>query len=213
MQLEGVVKCDAVRSNASGTDVVDSDPNVERAELLCRDLSRELLRERVKEPTDHLRAQVAKRLMDDTTLDTQTREVMKTMPLFPGPSGERWSIAALEAHMKHGRPLWGDSIAGRAKDLCERSLADALIVTGSATGEAPILDDLEQVRRACHGVPILVGSGVTPGNAAHLLPGCRGVIAGTGLKVGSQVTAPIDRERVAELVAAARAAWSANREP
>lgn len=118
------------------------------------------------------------------------------------------SIAILaDVDVKHGRPLWGDSIAGRAADLCERSLADALIVTGTATGDAPILEDLEQVRRACPGMPILAGSGVTPANALQLLPGCRGVIAGTGLKLGGQIAAPIDRDRVAELVAAARSAW------
>jgi membrane complex biogenesis BtpA family protein len=113
-----------------------------------------------------------------------------------------------DVDVKHGRPLWGESIAGRAADLCERSLADALIVTGPATGEAPILEDLEHVRRACPGMPILAGSGVTPANAARLLPGCRGVIAGTGLKIGGQVAAPIARERVAELVTAARSAWA-----
>ena len=37
--------------------------------------------------------------------------------------------------------------------------------------------------------------------------------AGTGLKVGGQVTAPIDRDRVAELVRAARAAWQSDRQP
>lgn len=123
---------------------------------------------------------------------------------------EAISILA-DVDVKHGRPHWGESIAGRAQDLGERSLADALIVTGPATGEPPTVADLEQVRRACPAVPVLAGSGVRPENARELLPGCHGVIAGTGLKVGGQVTAPIARERVAELVAAARSAWTLER--
>jgi predicted TIM-barrel enzyme len=43
--------------------------------------------------------------------------------------------------------------------------------------------------------------------APTLLTHAQGVIAGTDLKVGGEIAAPIDPERVAALVRAARAAW------
>jgi uncharacterized protein len=119
------------------------------------------------------------------------------------------AIAILaDVDVKHGRPLWGESIAGRARDLASRAGADALIVTGAATGAAPDPEDLAQVRRACPGVPILVGSGLDAGNAAALLPGTQGVIVGTALKAGGEIASPIAADRAATLIAAARSAFN-----
>ena len=42
------------------------------------------------------------------------------------------------------------------------ALADALIVTGPATGSAAARADVETVRQVAGGVPVLVGSGVDP---------------------------------------------------
>ncbi len=56
--------------------------------------------------------------------------------------------------------------------------ADAVIVTGNASGSAPSIEDL---RAAAQGLPVLVGSGLTPANAASLLAECDGAIVGTSL--------------------------------
>ncbi|MBL8950732.1 MAG: hypothetical protein JNK82_08155, partial [Myxococcaceae bacterium] len=106
LQLEAIVKCDALRSNASGSDVVDTDPNLEKALGICRKASLALLKAHVSEPSQEVRAQLAKRLREDEKLDPKARALIETMPLFPGPSGERWSIAALKGHTKNGRPLF-----------------------------------------------------------------------------------------------------------
>jgi membrane complex biogenesis BtpA family protein len=124
-----------------------------------------------------------------------------------GADGEGAISILADVDVKHGRPLWGESMAGRARDLAERGGADALIVTGPATGEPPASDHLELVRVACPRVPLLVGSGLRPDLAPTLLTHAQGVIAGTDLKVGGEIAAPIDPERVAALVRAARAAW------
>ncbi len=113
-----------------------------------------------------------------------------------------------DVDVKHGRALWGTTIGDRAQDLVERAGADALVVTGSATGRAPDLLDLETVRAACPGTPLLVGSGLTPANAAELLPLADGAIVGTALKRGDDLEAAIDRGRMKAVVAAARGAWA-----
>jgi uncharacterized protein len=119
------------------------------------------------------------------------------------------AIAILaDVDVKHGVPLWGSGIGARAEDLATRALADGLIVTGEATGAAPALADLAEVRAACPSVPLLAGSGITAENARELLRGTQGVIVGTAAKRGGEIGEAIDRERLAAIVAAARAAWA-----
>jgi hypothetical protein len=54
------------------------------------------------------------------------------------------------------------------------------------------------------GVPLVLGSGVTPGTVGELLHLADAAIVGTALKAGDDVTAPVEESRVRELVAAAR---------
>lgn len=63
--------------------------------------------------------------------------------------------------------------------LACRKGADALIVTGDASGDAPTIENLREV--AGSDVPVLVGSGLKPENAAALLEQCDGAIVGTSL--------------------------------
>jgi len=83
--------------------------------------------------------------------------------------------------------------------------ADGVIVTGSRTGSAALLTDVEAARRASH-VPVLVGSGVTPENVAGMLAHADGVIVGSWLKAGGDWTRPVDPERAARMVEAVRSA-------
>lgn len=115
-----------------------------------------------------------------------------------------------DVDVKHGRPLWGAAISDRARELAERAGADALVVTGPATGRPPAPADLEAVR-AASAVPVLLGSGVSEESAAELLAAADGAIVGTALKVGGELEAPIDPSRVRSIVALARAAWSGRR--
>lgn len=102
--------------------------------------------------------------------------------------------------VKHAVPLGETDPVRQAADLLERAGADGLIVTGRATGEAPSPAKVQQLREAFTGATILVGSGVSPSNAAHFLPFCDGLIVGTWLKGGGAVSI----ERVREFVSAVR---------
>jgi membrane complex biogenesis BtpA family protein len=104
-----------------------------------------------------------------------------------------------DVHVKHATPLSREPIGMAAADAVERGLADALIVTGDATGRAPLHDALREVRARVPRTPLLVGSGVDETNARELLAHADGAIVGTSLKQGGIVTEPVDRERVARL--------------
>lgn len=104
--------------------------------------------------------------------------------------------------VKHAAPLAPIDVAAGAKDLAERSGADAIVLSGSRTGEPVDLRLFDQVRSAVGSFPIWVGSGLSVANAAVLWPRCDGAIVGTSIKRGGDVRAPVDGERVRELRAA-----------
>jgi membrane complex biogenesis BtpA family protein len=83
--------------------------------------------------------------------------------------------------------------------------AEAVIVTGAATGCEASVAEIAEARGAA-ALPVLVGSGVTPGNARAMLEHADAVIVGSSIKTGGLWDGPVDLERVRAVVEAARAA-------
>lgn len=81
--------------------------------------------------------------------------------------------------------------------------SDGLVVTGTATGKAAALADLQELRGATR-LPVLVGSGITAENAPQFAPLCDGFIVGSSLKINGDWLEPVDPERARHLVAALR---------
>lgn len=149
---------------------------------------------------------------DQGLLAGEADRVLGYRARFGAAAGSSSAISILaDVDVKHGRPLWGVAIGDRAQDLVERAGADGLVVTGAATGRPPDPADLDAVRAACPEVPLLVGSGLTAASAPELLRRADGAIVGTALKRGGVVGAPVDPDRVAAIVAAARRAWADRR--
>lgn len=98
-----------------------------------------------------------------------------------------------DVQVKHGKSLAHDSIEAEAEDAVERGLADALIVSGRATGKATSLADVRAVNDLGLRVPVYVGSGVTEENVKDVLAVADGIIVGTSLKEDGRTTSPIDR--------------------
>lgn len=80
--------------------------------------------------------------------------------------------------------------------------ADAVVVTGAATGAAPDPAEVARLKEAAGARPVLIGSGLTVDNAAALLAAADGAIVGTALKTPD--FARVDPVRARALVAAAR---------
>jgi len=108
-----------------------------------------------------------------------------------------------DVQTKHAAPLAAVAIEHEARDCVDRGLADGLIVSGEATGLPPKTSDLERVRLAVPDVPLLVGSGASPENAADLLALADCLIVGTSVKRDGVVTNRVDAARVRALVRAA----------
>jgi len=107
-------------------------------------------------------------------------------------------------HVKHATPLGSETIVQAAEETLGRGLADALIVSGRATGAAPDPDDLARVREVAQarGAPLLIGSGLDAANARGLMAHADGAIVGTALKRDGRVEAPVELARVQRLRAA-----------
>ncbi len=109
-----------------------------------------------------------------------------------------------DVHVKHAIQLSYRPIGDEATDAVERGLADAIIVSGPATGSATPVDRLQEVREALPRVPLLVGSGFSLETARALLAVAEGAIVGSSLKVDGVVSNPVDPGRVRRLVEACR---------
>jgi membrane complex biogenesis BtpA family protein len=83
--------------------------------------------------------------------------------------------------------------------------AEGLIVTGTETGQAPMLEDLIAVRETST-LPLAVGSGVSSENIASFLEIADAVIVGSALKQNGDWTKPIDPARAARLAEASQIA-------
>jgi len=86
---------------------------------------------------------------------------------------------------------------------------DGVIVTGARTEVPPDVSELKTVRAAA-GVPVLVGSGMTPENIAAYMPHADGFIVGSSLRVGGRFMERLAPERLERFARAFREARSAS---
>jgi uncharacterized protein len=114
--------------------------------------------------------------------------------------------------VKHARPLSSPNLTVAVKDTIERGLADAVILSGWATGSPPNLEDLELACGAAAGTPVFIGSGANWENIDTLMQAANGVIVSSSLKRHGRIEQPIDPIRVSQFVEAARRSWNSKGE-
>jgi predicted TIM-barrel enzyme len=100
-----------------------------------------------------------------------------------------------DAGVKHATPLVDRGLATEARDLTERGLADAIIMSGDYTGEATRPEDIDLVRQHTN-LPILVGSGATPDNLTHVYAKVDGLIVGSYFKKDGRAENLVEEARV-----------------
>jgi uncharacterized protein len=110
--------------------------------------------------------------------------------------------------VKHARPLSSPNLTVAVKDTIERGLADAVILSGWATGSPPNLEDLELATQAANGTPVFIGSGANWENIATLMQAADGAIVSSSLKRQGRIEQPIDPNRVSQFMEAARQSWN-----
>jgi uncharacterized protein len=139
------------------------------------------------------------RLADQGILQGEAHDVARYRRTL-GIKAQIWADVAV----KHSAALGHRSLEDEVEDTVERGLADAVIVSGTATGKPALFEDVRTVKRHARGAPIYIGSGVDASNVEGLLDVADGVIVGTALKRGGEVSAPVDTIRVRTLVSSVR---------
>jgi membrane complex biogenesis BtpA family protein len=102
--------------------------------------------------------------------------------------------------VKHSSPLGARPLEDEVEDTVRRAGADAVIVSGSATGKATASDDLRCAKLAAGAAPVLIGSGAEAEGLEEALRFADGLIVGSTLKEEGVVTNPVDRSRVTMFV-------------
>jgi predicted TIM-barrel enzyme len=108
-----------------------------------------------------------------------------------------------DVFVKHAVPPAGLDLEDATHDLSGRGGADAIVVSGSATGNAPDFDRIKRVKAAAGSTPVFIGSGTTLANVADMLSVVDGCIVGTSIKASGVTTNPVDATLAAGLIAAA----------
>lgn len=101
--------------------------------------------------------------------------------------------------VKHAVPLGPLTMEEAVEDTTRRGLADVIVVTGTATGQAAGTSDVERAFRAAGDIPVYVGSGVSAQNVRTFVPYVQGLIAGSWLKINGDVDNLVDVNRVRQL--------------
>ena len=114
-----------------------------------------------------------------------------------GADGIRVLADVKKKHAAHAHTA--DLDIAEAARAAEFFLVDGVIVTGIASGQPALPDEVASVKHAV-GVPVLVGSGITAENLGRYLA-ADAFIAGTSLKRDGDWTQPVDAARARRLAA------------
>ncbi len=96
------------------------------------------------------------------------------------------------------------SLADRARSAVFSSIPDAILVSGTITGEAAAMSDLEAVKKVLPDTPVLANTGVKHATVADALKVADGVIVGSSLKYDGNTWNAVDPERAREFMSIVR---------
>jgi len=100
-------------------------------------------------------------------------------------------------HSAHA--ITADVSLGETAETVEFMGADCVIVTGSATGQAPKVADVQEAKTHCH-LPVFLGSGISESNIEQFYSEADGFIIGSSFKIDGLWSNTIDPARVIRFI-------------
>ncbi|MEF8780101.1 MAG: BtpA/SgcQ family protein [Haloferacaceae archaeon] len=121
-----------------------------------------------------------------------------------------------DVDVKHSTPVSPEYDPLMAlEDVVVRGLADAVVASGTATGQPTSPSLVRKLSRAARETkrnpPVFVGSGVTPDTVEDYVDVADGAIVGSAFKPDGDPGAPVDGSRVQQLVDSVRTATGESR--
>src|ERR1043165_4672285 len=100
-------------------------------------------------------------------------------------------------HSAHA--ITADVSLAQTAETVEFMGADCVIVTGSVTGEAPKVGDVQEAKSHCH-LPVFLGSGISERKIEHFYDEADGFIIGSAFKFDGLWSNTVDPNRVTQFV-------------
>src|SRR5262245_48988605 len=135
---------------------------------------------------------------DEGVIQSSAAALLRYRKMIGADRAQVWADVK-KKHSSHA--ITADISLGATAEAAEFMRADAVIVTGSVTGEAPKISDAMEAKAHCR-LPALLGSGVDADNIADFYQAADGFIIGSYFKTGGYWANPVDAERVKSFMAA-----------
>lgn len=129
---------------------------------------------------------------DEGIIDSCAAELLRYRKQIGAGRVEVWADIK-KKHSSHA--ITADISLGETAHAAEFMRADALIVTGPVTGQAPQPTDVEEAKSHAK-IPVLLGSGMDAGNIKKFLPAADGFIVGSAFKKAGHWKNPVDARMV-----------------
>ena len=133
---------------------------------------------------------------DEGLIQASAAELLRFRKMIGAAGVQVWADVK-KKHAAHA--ITADVSLGETAETVEFMGADCVIMTGSATGKAPLIADVQEAKSHC-GLPVFLGSGITENNLAEFYDHADGFIIGSALKVNGLWSNTIDPVRLNRVI-------------
>jgi membrane complex biogenesis BtpA family protein len=133
---------------------------------------------------------------DEGIIEASAAKLLRYRKMIGAERVQVWADVK-KKHSAHA--ITADVSLGQTAETVEFMGADCVIVTGSVTGEAPKVDDVQEAKTHCH-LPVFLGSGISEENIEQFYDEADGFIIGTAFKVDGRWSNTVDPNRVTQFV-------------
>ena len=151
---------------------------------------------------DFIRAEgyVFAHVADEGLIESSAAKLLRYRKMIGAERVQVWADVK-KKHSAHA--ITADISLGATAETVEFMRGDAVIVTGSVTGDPPKIEDVREAKAHCR-LPILLGSGVDVNNIGAFFPEADGFIVGSHFKVDGHWANTVDPKRVERFMSEVR---------
>ena len=133
---------------------------------------------------------------DEGLIEASAAKLLRYRKLIGAERVQVWADVK-KKHSAHA--ITADVSLGQTAETVEFMGADCVIVTGSVTGEAPHLGDVQEAKSNCN-LPVFLGSGIGQDNIEQFHNEADGFIIGSSFKLDGLWSNTVDPNRVTQFV-------------
>jgi membrane complex biogenesis BtpA family protein len=133
---------------------------------------------------------------DEGIIEASAAKLLRYRKMIGAERVQVWADVK-KKHSAHA--ITADVSLGQTAETVEFMGAECVIVTGSVTGEAPKVADVQEAKTHCH-LPVFLGSGISETNIDQFYEEADGFIIGSAFKVDGLWSNTVDPNRVTQFI-------------